>query len=62
MKCDCCGAPAEFNVQKLWVLWKLKNGNYLEPKILYGVEEPVGDENLYLCGKCFADQKFLCKE
>ncbi|HOL22849.1 MAG TPA: hypothetical protein PLQ41_08380 [bacterium] len=56
IRCENCGEKARINIQKIWIKWKYnyKTGSYshdFEP--LFDAEEPVGDNNLHLCEKCF---------
>ena len=58
MRCNFCGKEIKkgYNVQKVWVAWEYdgKNDEYGgTPKILLDYEEPVGDENIHVCEKCF---------
>jgi len=56
IKCDFCkNNKAKYNLQKVWVLWKIdKNDNYKFVSTL-DIEEPVGEENLHLCENCFRE-------
>lgn len=58
IRCDLCNKNARFNLQKVWVKYILNTkGNYSEDKDFntFDIEEPVADENLHFCKKCFDD-------
>ena len=59
MKCDYCNKPATVNYQKVWVKWNIdKKGNYSKNfKTVFDIDEPVGDNNVHLCGE--HEKKFL---
>ena len=56
-KCDICGKEdAIYNVQKIWIRWdyNAKLDEYSKDFVdLPDIEEPTGDENLFLCQECY---------
>ena len=53
--CKECGAVAEVNVQKTWIVYEIdaNTGKYSEGIVDYDLEDPVGEYNVHLCKRCF---------
>lgn len=56
IKCNFCDKDSKYNLQKVWVKYNIdKKGYYKEDKDFdtFDIEEPINDDNLYLCESCF---------
>jgi hypothetical protein len=58
IECDTCGAPAAFNFQKVWTVFKVTDdGGYQKLDVdPMDFEEPTDEDNEHLCATCAKEQ------
>ena len=53
MKCENCGSPARFNLQKIWIEYSInKDGEYSTRSRHIDNQDPYEDNNLHYCKIC----------
>jgi len=53
MKCQQCCKNPKFNVQKTWITYEIPTPGEYGPRSIPDNQDPKGDDNLFLCKKCY---------